>query len=319
MEIKDKERRLVPILCGLLVLMACCFRTGAVLQEREPTVPQKEVAPFIYMPGDREEGRPTEIGETQGSTEYQIYETSAPSLLSSKPSQEDIDDRCGAEPDIEAILQKEISLSVSEEPCVLILHTHGTEAYADCAGYRSEDEGENVIRVGKEIAEALNAAGIPTIHDTTAYDMEAGYNAAYDRAAEAIAAYLDKYPGIQVVIDVHRDAASDGQGGQKPLWADLQGERAAAMMLVMGTDTPELPHENWEENLSFALKLQSYIEEGNPGIMRKISLRGARYNEHFTSCSILLEVGSAGNTMEEALRSGAYFGARLAEFLQSFS
>ena len=101
--------------------------------------------------------------------------------------------------------------------------------------------------------------------------------------------------------------------------ADLWGQSAAGLMLVMGTDTPELPHEGWQDNLAFALNLQSYIEGSAPGLMRKLSLRGARYNEHFTSCSVLLEVGSAGNTLEEAIRSGVFFGEKLGELLRTLT
>ena len=87
----------------------------------------------------------------------------------------------------------------------------------------------------------------------------------------------------------------------------------------MGTDTAELPHENWKENLSFATQLQAYLSGSAPGLMRPTSLRAARYNEHFTSCSVLLEVGAAGNSMEEALRSAEFFADRLAELLRSYS
>ena len=145
--------------------------------------------------------------------------------------------------------------------------------------------------------------------------MTQGYDGAYEQAAIAIAEYLDKYPQIRAVIDVHRDAASDGQGGQKAVSARIAGEEAAGLLLVMGTDTADLPHENWQENLAFAMELQAYLDAGATGLMRPISLRAARYNEHFTPCSILLEVGAAGNTMEEALRSARYFGDRLANLL----
>lgn len=309
MEVKSKEHRRLHLLCGLLVLMACCFRTGAVLQEERTTPGNSEAEPFYYITRGEEQ-------EEEGEKSVEQWFREQPLSFLSQCSEEEIDNRCGAEVEIESLLQREVSFQLTDSPCVLILHTHGTEAYGQEEDYRSEDPEKNVIRVGKEIADALNAAGIPTIHDTTAYDLKAGYDAAYEGAAEAIAAYLDKYPGIQVVIDVHRDGVPDGQGGQKPMLAELEGDAAAAMMLVMGTDTAELPHENWEDNLAFAIRLQSYMQERAPGIMRKINLRGARYNEHFTSCSILLEVGSAGNTLEEALRSGKFFGEKLAELLK---
>ncbi len=304
MEVKSKRDRLFSVLCGCLVLMACCFRTAAVLKEDRPLPIDEEIRTFIYATTEpTEEPAETYIGET----------------IKTDPSLVRIDNRSGQEISVEELLNMPLSLTVTEEPCVLILHTHGTEAYRDQEGYRSTDPEHNVIRIGKAIADRLNEAGIPTVHDTTAHDLTDGYDAAYEEAAVAIAAYLDKYPTIQVVIDVHRDAASDGQGGQKAISAQIEGEAAAGLLLVMGTHTSELPHENWRENLAFAMRLQAYLEEETVGLMRPTSLRAARYNEHFTPCSVLLEVGAAGNTMEEALCSGEYFGDALARLLWSLA
>ncbi len=302
MEIKSKQERVLPMLCGMLILLACCFRSAAILRESTPLHSGGEIESFVYVTK----------GEMEASENAPLWETVTPEL-----SLVQIDDRSGVTFDKEALFHKEITVAITDSPCVLIIHTHGTEAYEDQEGYRSNDPNKNVIRVGKEIADRLNGAGIPTIHDTTAHDMTCGYDAAYEQAAAAIEAYLDKYPSIQVVIDVHRDAASDGQGGQKAISAEIAGESAAGLLLVMGTDTTELPHKNWEENLAFAMQLQAYLSGNAPGLMRPTSLRAARYNEHFTSCSVLLEVGAAGNTMEEALCSARYFGDCLGELLKS--
>ncbi len=290
------------MLCGMLILISCCFRSAAILRESAPLHKTTEFESFVYVTK----------GETMTTENRPPWEELKPNLPDVQ-----IDNRSGSVFDQDALFSKDISVAITDSPCVLILHTHGSEAYRDQEGYRSSDPDKSVIRVGKEIADRLNEAGIPTIHDTTAHDMTCGYDLAYEQAATAIAANLDKYPGIQVVIDVHRDAASDGQGGQKPISAEIAGEVAAGLLLVMGTDTPDLPHENWEENLAFAIRLQAYLSGNASGLMRPISLRSARYNEHFTPCSVLLEVGAAGNSMEEALRSARYFGDRLGELLKS--
>ena len=301
MEIKNKQQRIFPYLCGLLIFIACCFRTGAVLRAEKDVPSPTETELYFYL-------------SSQESQEAELpgEETPVPGSVAVE-----IDNRSGTEVSVDTLLQRDTPFRIADSPCVLILHTHGSEAYRDQEDYRSTDPEENVIRVGREIADVLNAAGISTVHDTVAHDVTEGYDLAYDRAAESIAAWLDKYPTIQMVIDVHRDASSDGQGGQKPVSAQIAGEEAAGLMLVMGTDTPELPHKNWQENLAFAVKLQSCLEENAPGLMRAITLRKGRYNQHFTSCSILLEVGSAGNTMEEALCSARYFGESLARLLKA--
>ena len=51
------------------------------------------------------------------------------------------------------------------------------------------------------------------------------------------------------------------------------------------------------------------------GIMRDLLLRASRYNQHLTPRSMLLEVGTAGNSLEEALRSADIFSQVLADCL----
>ncbi|MBR6826086.1 MAG: stage II sporulation protein P [Oscillospiraceae bacterium] len=320
-------------LCALLIPLACCFRTGAVLWERTSTARAPKDEPYYYMT----EPLSTPVGSENGFEELSGEETlsrpwlpgGTPSLpwtpeggfsssrLPIDPENVKIHNRAGVSFSKEALLDRDISFSPEDGPCVLILHTHGSEAYRDREDYRSTDSEGNVVRVGRELAQCLRGMGISVFHDTTLHDVTRGYDLAYEEAGQAIETWLDKYPTIQVVIDLHRDALSDGAGGQKPVLADLGGETGAALMLVMGTDTSSLPHEHWQENLAFAAQLQGLLEGSYPGLMREISLRSGRYNEHFTPCSILLEVGSAGNSMEEALRSVRVFGWGLAELLHS--
>ncbi|MBP3412745.1 MAG: stage II sporulation protein P [Oscillospiraceae bacterium] len=299
MQIKSKQQLRYRWLCALLILTACCFRTAAVLLEAPVQTPSPQYGLHPYSPSSPKEPLRDE--------------------LSLDSSLVEIDNRCAVFFDQEALFKEPISMEITELPCILIVHTHGSEAYVDAEDYRSSDPQQNVVRVGAEIAMQLNKAGIPTLHDRTLHDETSGYNDAYGQAASAIAAYLEAYPSIQMVIDVHRDAASDGQGGQKALTTELDGKAAAQLLLVLGTDTSELPHPNWQQNLSFAMKLQAHLSSRAPSLMRKTSLRAARYNEHFTPNSILLEVGAAGNTMEEALRSAAYFAQGLAELLTTSS
>jgi stage II sporulation protein P len=175
-----------------------------------------------------------------------------------------------------------------------------------------------MLRIGQEIAQILNQSGIPALHDTTMHDAS-GYDAAYERTEVAISAYLEQYPSICMVIDVHRDAAQASDGSQISRTTILNGQEMAQLLLVMGTDTAELPHPNWEQNLSFALKLQAYIAQSAPDLMRPLMLRAARYNELLTPQSILLEVVTAGENaaMEYGIASAILY--PLSAFLQNHS
>ena len=228
----------------------------------------------------------------------------------------------GANYDPETLLTEPLDFPLSDEPMILIVHTHATEAYTPADGddysaagsYRTTDTDHNVVRVGQALAQRLNDNGIPTLHDTTLHDVP-GYDDAYERAAAVISRYLEEYPSIRMVIDVHRDAALDENGSEVAVNCSIGHREAAQMMLVMGTDAAGLEHPGWQGNLSMALKLQAWCEKTSPGCFRPLQLRAERYNQYLTPYSILLEVGAAGNTLRQALCSAEFFADRLTDLL----
>lgn len=217
-------------------------------------------------------------------------------------------------------------VELSEDAQVLIVHTHTSEAYTPEPGleytptepYRTQDPANNVVCVGEELARELRALGIGVIHDTTVNDFPV-YEGAYERSYDAIAAQLAAHPSIQIVLDIHRDAAEDGEGNALAQRAAVDGEDCARLMMVVGTDEGGLEHPNWRENLSFALKLQALLGREYPGLCRDISLRRERYNQQFTPCSLLVEVGAAGNTLSEALPSARCLARAIAEMIRGLS
>ncbi|MBS5670584.1 MAG: stage II sporulation protein P [Oscillospiraceae bacterium] len=228
------------------------------------------------------------------------------------------------EPDFGALLEAPVSLDFSgEEPRILIIHTHATESYTMEPGweytassdYRTLDPEYNMIRVGEAITRVLEEAGIPVLHDTTLNDYPS-YNGSYDRTRENIERYLEQYPSIQMVIDVHRDAVELMEGGQMATSATVNGKPAAQVMFVMGSDEGGLTHPDWQQNLSWALKLQVQMERQYPGLTRPLSLRPERYNEHATPGSVLLEVGTAGDTLQRAILAGEAFAHTLVSVIQ---
>ena len=166
------------------------------------------------------------------------------------------------------------------------------------------------------MAEVLGEAGISVLHDRTLYDYP-NYTGAYDRALAAIQKYLERYPSIRFVLDVHRDAIEDGQGNQYKAVSEVEGLGVSAQMsLVIGSDGSGLEHPGWLENLRLAAAVQQDILEQYPTLMRPVLLRNSRYNQHATTGSLLLEVGAAGNSPEEAVLAGRLFAERLAAVLK---
>lgn len=214
---------------------------------------------------------------------------------------------CGYQPDVSALLVQPLSWDLTQEaPTVLIVHTHGSESYQPTGGYkesspyRTLDVGYNVVSVGDRLVQILQEGGVGVVHDRSIHDSPS-YNNAYNNSREAVADYLERYPSIRLVLDIHRDSVSDTNGNQVRFVADVEGETTAQLMLVVGTDAGGLTHPDWTENMSLAVKLHAQLEKNAPGICRPIGVRSYRYNQDLSAGALIVEVGSAGNTRQEAM------------------
>ena len=229
---------------------------------------------------------------------------------------------CSYAVDKAALLTRPSALTAETDgPKVLIVHTHTSEAYTPEPGWeyessdplRTGDAEHSVVRLGTRVAELLNAHGIETLHNTALNDYPS-YNGAYERMRQTIEGYLAQYPSIEMVLDLHRDAANDPAGMPVAFTAEVDGARCAQLMLVVGTDEGGLTHPDWKENLANALKLQALLNRIAPGLCRDIDLRTERFNQHETPGSLLVEFGCTGNTLAEALRSADYLAQALCAF-----
>lgn len=213
------------------------------------------------------------------------------------------------------------SIDSGDEPQVLIMHTHTTESYLPFTGdyydtslpTRSTDNNQNMAAVGEVIAQKLTEAGIGVLHDTTQHDYPS-YNGSYDRSAVTVQRYLEQYPSIKVVLDVHRDAIISGDTVTAPV-AVSGDQTAAQVMIISGCDNGSMNYPNYMQNLSFASALQVQMETDHPGFTRPLLFDYRKYNQHLTTGSILIEVGSHGNTLEQALLSGEWIGESLGKLL----
>ncbi len=209
--------------------------------------------------------------------------------------------------DLPSLLSQRLDWELTgDEPTVLILHSHGTESFAEeyteTSPYHTLDTAHNMVSIGAYITESLEDAGIHVIHDTALHDSPS-YNAAYSNSRQSALNYLAQYPSIKLVLDLHRDSFEDEEGNQILQTVFSEGEVLAPIMLVVGTDYGGLEHPNWRENLALALKLQVQMDSLRPGICRKINLRSQRFNQDLSTGALLIEVGASGNTKEQVLKS----------------
>lgn len=224
--------------------------------------------------------------------------------------------------DIPTLLENAPQLSAAGEgPKVLIYHSHATESYTmdgsdlyePSGDHRTLDTNYNVVRVGEEMKTVFEAAGIGVVHDTTLYDYPS-YNDAYTRSLQGVAENLEKYPSIVLALDVHRDAlvASDGT-----IYKAVAGtvDNCAQVMMVIGTDASGQVHPNWKVNLSLALSVQSALNSKWSTLARPVVLRPTRFNQHLSTGSVLVEVGTHGNTLQEAITAARLYARTLVELM----
>ncbi len=211
----------------------------------------------------------------------------------------------------------------AQGPQVLIIHTHATESYTMPPGaeyeasdtFRTTDTRCNMVRIGDEMEQVLTAAGIGVVHDRSLYDYPS-YSGSYDRSLKAIEGYLEKYPTISFVLDVHRDAVQDANGNQFKLLCG-EDKNAAQLEFVIGSNGGGLSHDLWRENLKLACAVQETLYADYPTLMRPITVRNSRYNQFKTTGSLLVEVGTAGNSLEEAVNGARLFAAGFAKTIQN--
>lgn len=226
---------------------------------------------------------------------------------------------------IESSLSGELVFSPEDisKPTVLIFHTHTTESYemldegwfTNSYSTRSNDPDRNMVRVGTAICEELEKSGIGYIHDTDIHDAQ--YTGAYDRSREKIDKILQENPTIQIVLDVHRDAIHNSETTRTKPVTTINGRKAAQIMIITGCEDGKVKSfPSWEKNLTFALKLQQKAETMYPSLMRPILFSARKYNMDVVPCSVLLEVGSDSNTLEEAEYSGHLIGRAISEFVK---
>lgn len=205
----------------------------------------------------------------------------------------------------------------SDQPQVLIYHTHATEAYLPTLrgwyglneSFRSDQDEENMVAVGEVLTQTLEQAGIKVIHDTTQHDNPS-YTGAYDRSRETMRKYLEQYPSIKVTLDVHRDAITRDDNTVIAPTATVEGQQVAQVMIISCADGERIP--NFRQNFTFAAGLQQQAAELYPDLMRPILFDQNRfYNQDLTTGSLLLEFGSHGNTLAQAKRSAVLVGNSL--------
>ena len=203
---------------------------------------------------------------------------------------------------------------------IILFHTHSCESYTSSEKYpytptgnfRTTDLNFTVTRVGTELETYLKQYNYNVVHNTDYHDYPA-YNGSYTRSLKTVENILQTTPS-DIIIDVHRDAI--GSRSDYAPTVKIGDEEAAQLMFVIGTDAGGLWHQNWKENLKFAIKVQQKANEMYPGLFKTMMLTKSRYNQHTGKYASIIEVGATGNTLEQCLTSMKYLAAVMHEVIQ---
>ena len=319
----DWERRCMRLCAGMLAL-AVLIRlwAGGALMPLGQLLQSDEAASFLMYLHTGRVVRALPEAEGPELLAFSDVQTEIVDFSAGDLNLVELSDEPGMGPDLEELLTVPMELTLNDgQPRVLILHSHTTESfeqtadrYEESSAYRTLDPGHNMLALGEIVAQILESAGIGVVHDKTLHDYPS-YNGSYTHAAASTKAYLEQYPTIQLILDLHRDAA-DTPSGQMATKCTIDGERGAQLMFVLGTDK-RLSHPDWEQNLSLALKLQILLEKENPGICRDLTLSKNRYNQHLGKYALLIEIGAAGNTLDEAKLAARELGEAIIKLVLS--
>ena len=299
MRLDEKSLRIgAAALLGAVILRLCV-----------PFLPDETMASLVFF---LESGywMQIEVPESKpAQSEQQVSPTQPSAVAVFSPQQihsVKINNPAGYALDAQSLLLRELNWDLEgTSPRVLIIHTHTTESYKNEEGYealpnsRTLDPHYNMLAVGDLLADRLEKAGIGVLHDRTLHDHPS-YNAAYTSSKEAVKTYLEEYPDIMLVLDIHRDAYEDGKGNQLGYTTSHNGSQVAQMMLVVSAFDGNAQDPKWHENMALALKLQTQLQTACDGIVRPVAVRTTNYNQALGPRTLLIEMGAAGNTQQEA-------------------
>lgn len=180
--------------------------------------------------------------------------------------------------------------------------THNGESYRpDCGKSRLEGERGLINQVAAELQKeaankGFNARYINTVHDYPDFAKS------YANSRVTVQEILNSNRDVDAIFDIHRDAYPQ----PKPAVVEIDGKKAARILIVVGTDERK-PHPHWEENAAFAKKIHQTGEKLYPGLIKGVRTKAGTYNQEFHEHALLLEFGNDYNRLEEALYSARLF------------
>lgn len=186
----------------------------------------------------------------------------------------------------------------SDDTLIALYSTHSSETYELTDGLTHlKGKPGGVTKAAAELARGLRETyGIKVAYNEKLHDISFGKS--YVESEKTVKQLVKENPKLRMLIDVHRD----GILPRERTVVKIGGEETAKILLIVGTDA-RAAHPNWRKNLEFARKVAAAMDRLYPGLSRGIAIKDGRYNQQYHQHGLLVEIGSAKNSTDEAVRS----------------
>lgn len=229
--------------------------------------------------------------------------TSTTSILSSTSGIGTSDDPGGSEDN-----ELEVPTASTNEPQVLIYHTHTSENYTPNPTHAKPGTTGDIVEVGRTLTQELQELGVSAIHLTSVFDES--WQQAHASAAQAVRDILESNPTIQVILDVHRDAVESQVAGVAT--TEIGNASTARVLFTIGeNDNPYL-----QANASLATELKDTLDGQYPGLSRGVRLLKQESNVRLHPNALEVHIGDYyDSTLDEAKATAQYIAQAVAEHL----
>ncbi len=185
------------------------------------------------------------------------------------------------------------------DPTVYIYNTHQLEEY-QAASQANYNVTPNVMMASYILREKLTKFNINSIVEENNVNEilkmnNWNYASSYKVTKLLMTDAKSKNPTLDYFIDLHRDSVS-----KKISTTTINDKSYAKILFIVGLDNP-----NYTKNLDFTTKIETKLKTDYPGISRGIYKKKGSgvngvYNQDFNEHTILIEVGGAENSIDEA-------------------
>jgi stage II sporulation protein P len=127
----------------------------------------------------------------------------------------------------------------------------------------------------------------------------------------AVKKQISDNPNIKYVIDIQRDSLFTQDGRCIKAVTTTEKGKTAQINFISGSDENGADYPNWKDNLSLSYEVSENLYKANKKLSRGVTLKPSGYGQYSCDNFITVEIGTAGNTPDEAKNAAAFLAEAL--------